>query len=486
MAALRGGATRYGPPAGLPELREAIAADSTKRRGAPATPEMVVVTPGAKPILFFAILALVDPGDEVLYPDPGFPIYRSMIRYVGGEPVPIRLLAEKQFALDVDQLVSRIGDKTRLIILNSPHNPTGGVIPEDGLRAIADAAVRHGVPVLSDEIYGRIVYDGEHRSIASLPGMQQLTIMLDGFSKSYAMTGWRLGYGVMPEPLAREVAKLQTNSTSCTATFTQHAGVAALTGDQAPVAAMVAEFRRRRERVVKGCGVSSGSAASARAGRSTRSPTSPVPATPRACSPIGCWTKPVWHACPARRSASSARAICASRTRTASRTSRRRCGGSAACCREAARPLRRRRGAAAADGRVHRRDGGSAGGSRARARRAAAAHDPQARGGARADGLHARVSQGRGRSGRVRRQGRRRVPRQRRAWQGLAPGRRAAVRRPDRRAARGDERLGDHRHPHGGGLGPGHAAARQDRRGRPRDPGRRRSGALTPGRRWPV
>jgi aspartate/methionine/tyrosine aminotransferase len=252
MAALQAGATHYGPSAGLPELRAAIAEESTRRRGVRATPETVVVTPGAKPILFFVILALVDPGDEVLYPNPGFPIYESMIRYIGGVPVPIRLLEEKQFALDVDQLVSRIGKKTRLIIINSPHNPTGGVIAEDGLRAIADVAVKHGVPVLSDEIYSRILYDGEHKSIAALPGMQPLAIVLDGFSKTYAMTGWRLGYGVMPAPFAQVVAKLQTNSTSCTATFTQKAGIAALAGDQASVDAMVAEFKRRRDVIVEG------------------------------------------------------------------------------------------------------------------------------------------------------------------------------------------------------------------------------------------
>ena len=250
--ALRAGATHYGPSAGLPELREAVAADSTRRRAAAATPEMVVVTPGGKPILFFVILALVDPGDEVLYPNPGFPIYESMIRYVGGVPVPVRLLEEDGFALDVEQLVSRIGPRTRLVILNDPHNPTGGVIPEEGLRAIAGAAERHGVPVLSDEIYGRIRYEGTHTSIAAIPGMEPLAIVLDGFSKTYAMTGWRLGYGVMPVPMAQAVARLQTNSTSCTATFTQLAGVAALQGDQSPVDRMVAEFRRRRDAVVEG------------------------------------------------------------------------------------------------------------------------------------------------------------------------------------------------------------------------------------------
>jgi len=250
--ALHGGATHYGPSPGLPELREAIAEDSSRRRGAKATPEMVVVTPGGKPIMFFVILALIDEGDEVLYPNPGFPIYESMIRYIGGVPVPVRLLEERKFELDVDQLVSRVSPKTRLIILNYPHNPTGGTIPESGLRAIADAAARHGVPILSDEIYGRILYDGEHRSIAALPGMEPLAIILDGFSKTYAMTGWRLGYGIMPAPMAQVVAKLQTNATSCTATFSQVAAVKALRGDQSSVDKMASEFHRRRDFMVDG------------------------------------------------------------------------------------------------------------------------------------------------------------------------------------------------------------------------------------------
>jgi aspartate aminotransferase len=252
IAALRSGATHYGPSPGLPDLRQVIAEDSTKRRGVHATPEMVVVTPGGKPIMFFTILALIDSGDEVLYPNPGFPIYESMIRYIGGVPVPIRLLGNKGFDLDVDQLVSKIGPKTRLIIINTPHNPTGGIIPESGIRAIADAAVKHGVPVLSDEIYSRIIYDAEHKSIASVPGMEPLAIVLDGFSKTYAMTGWRLGYGVMPAPLAQVIAKLQTNATSCTATFTQMAGAAALRGDQSGPEGMVAEFKRRRDAIVDG------------------------------------------------------------------------------------------------------------------------------------------------------------------------------------------------------------------------------------------
>jgi aspartate/methionine/tyrosine aminotransferase len=250
--ALANGATHYGPSAGIPELREAIAEDSARRRGAKATPEMVVVTPGGKPIMFFVILALVDEGDEVLYPNPGFPIYESMIRYIGGKPVPVRLLEEKGFELDVDQLCEQVSPKTRLIILNYPHNPTGGTIPEAGLRAIANVAAKHGVPILSDEIYSRLLYEGEHKSIAAMPGMEPLAIVLDGFSKTFAMTGWRLGYGVMPAPMAQVVAKLQTNATSCTATFSQLAGVAALRGDQSSVDAMNVEFRRRRDAIVDG------------------------------------------------------------------------------------------------------------------------------------------------------------------------------------------------------------------------------------------
>ncbi len=252
VAALKSGVTHYGPAAGLPDLRQAVAEESTARRGVKATPEMVVVTPGGKPIMFYVILALVDPGDEVLYPNPGFPIYESMIRFIGGVPVPVRLLEEKGYALDVDQLVSKITAKTKLIILNYPHNPTGGIIPESGLRAVADAAARHGIPVLADEIYSRILYDGRHVSIAAMPGMEPHAIVLDGFSKTYAMTGWRLGYGIMPAPLAQVVAKLQTNAVSCTASFTQLAGVQALRGDQSSVDSMVAEFRRRRDAIVDG------------------------------------------------------------------------------------------------------------------------------------------------------------------------------------------------------------------------------------------
>lgn len=250
--ALKEGWTKYGPSAGLLELREAIAEEVSCRRGISVSPDQVVVTPGAKPIIFFSILALVDEGDEVIYPNPGFPIYESMIHYVGGVPVPIPLREERDFALDVGELLDRITERTRLVILNSPHNPTGGVLDYADLKAIAEALVDRDVMILSDEIYSRIIFEGEHVSIAQFPGMQEKTIILDGFSKTYAMTGWRLGYGVMRADLAAQIAKLQTNSTSCTASFVQIAGIEALRGDQTPVAEMVAEFRRRRDRIVAG------------------------------------------------------------------------------------------------------------------------------------------------------------------------------------------------------------------------------------------
>ena len=251
--ALHKGYTHYVPAAGLPELREAIASDATMRRGVTFSPDNVVVTPGGKPVMFFAIMALVDAGDQVIYPNPGFPIYESMIRFVGGRPVPIPLREDRDFALDVDRLVASVGPKTRLIILNSPHNPTGGVLTRAELERIA-AAVRPypDIVVLSDEIYSRMIYEGEHTSIATLPGMLERTIVLDGFSKIYAMTGWRLGYGLFPSELAPAVARLMTNSNSCTAAFTQIAGVAALTGDQVPEEEMVEQFRERRGVIVAG------------------------------------------------------------------------------------------------------------------------------------------------------------------------------------------------------------------------------------------
>jgi len=250
--ALDAGATHYGPSAGLPELREAIARHIADTRGIPVAADEVVVTPGAKPIMFFAIMALVNRGDEVVYPNPGFPIYESVINFVGGVPMPIPLLEETGFGFDLAELERRVSRKTRLLIINSPENPTGGVLSRDEIGRIAELARHYRVPVLSDEIYRRFLYEGEFASIASLPGMKPQTIILDGFSKSYAMTGWRLGYGVMPVPLAEHLTRLMTNSVSCTATFVQQAGLAALQGDDAPVTTMVEEFRRRRDLIVDG------------------------------------------------------------------------------------------------------------------------------------------------------------------------------------------------------------------------------------------
>ena len=250
--ALDAGATHYGPSAGLPELREAIAEHIEKTRGVPVSPDEVVVTPGAKPIMYFVIIALTNPGDEVVYPNPGFPIYESVINFVGGVPVPIPLLEETGFGFDLRELERRVSKKTKLIIIHSPENPTGGVLAPDDVGRIADLARHYRVPVLSDEIYRRFLYDCEFASIASLPGMKPQTIILDGFSKSYAMTGWRLGFGVMPKPLADHLTRLMTNSVSCTATFIQHAGLAAIRGDDTPVQTMVEEFRHRRDLIVDG------------------------------------------------------------------------------------------------------------------------------------------------------------------------------------------------------------------------------------------
>jgi aspartate/methionine/tyrosine aminotransferase len=250
--ALDAGATHYGPSAGLPELREAIAREVEKTRGIPVAADEVVVTPGAKPIMFFAIMALVNRGDEVVYPNPGFPIYESVINFVGGVPVPIPLREETGFGLDLEALERKVSGKTRLLIVNSPQNPTGGVLAPEEVGRIAEIARHFRIPVLSDEIYRRFLYEGEFASVASLPGLRAQTIILDGFSKSYAMTGWRLGFGVMPAPLAEHLTRLMTNSASCTATFVQLAGLAALQGDDAPVLAMVEEFRQRRDLVVAG------------------------------------------------------------------------------------------------------------------------------------------------------------------------------------------------------------------------------------------
>jgi len=252
VRALDEGWTHYTPAAGIPALREVIADYIRRTRGISVGPEHVVVVPGGKPIMFFAILALVEEGDEVIYPNPGFPIYESMIRFVGARPVPLRLRMENEFRVDVEELARLITPRTRMLILNSPANPTGGVLTREDLEAIAELCLKHDLVVLSDEIYSRILYEGEHISIASFPGMLERTIILDGFSKTYAMTGWRLGYGVMPEPLAEAVTRLMINSNSCTAAFTQIAGIAALTGPQDDVDRMVAAFRERREVMVEG------------------------------------------------------------------------------------------------------------------------------------------------------------------------------------------------------------------------------------------
>lgn len=250
--ALRKGWTHYGPSAGLPELRQTIAEYVSRTRKVPVTSDEVVVVPGGKPIIFFSILALVDDGDEVIYPNPGFPIYESMINYSVGKAVPIPLREERDFSLDVKELASLINDRTRLIILNSPHNPTGGVLSKKDILDVADAIGDRNVLILSDEIYSRLIYDGEHFSIMSVPGFKERTILLDGFSKTYAMTGWRMGYGVMRADLAAHLTRLMTNSNSCTASFTQIAGIEALKGDQSSVDKMSDEFRRRRDAFVAG------------------------------------------------------------------------------------------------------------------------------------------------------------------------------------------------------------------------------------------
>jgi aspartate aminotransferase len=253
VKAINAGYTHYGPSAGLPDFRETIAQYISKTRGIKAEADEVVVTPGAKPIMFFSILALVNPGDEVLYPNPGFPIYESMINFVDAIPVPIPLPEENDFRLEPEYVKKHITKKTKMIILNYPENPTGGIVTKEDLKVIADCiAGRDDVFVLADEIYSRIIYEGKHESIASLPGMKDKTILLDGFSKTYAMTGWRLGYGVMRKDIAQKVAQLMTNSNSCTCSFTQMAGLEALKGPQTEPEKMVAEFKKRREVIVSG------------------------------------------------------------------------------------------------------------------------------------------------------------------------------------------------------------------------------------------
>jgi aspartate/methionine/tyrosine aminotransferase len=250
--ALDDGFTHYPPPLGLPVLKEAIAKDSTARRGFEVDPKNVVVTPGAKPVMFYALLALIDAGDEVIYPDPGFPIYESMTRYAGGTPVPLKLDENKDFRFDPDELRSLVTPRTKLIIFNSPHNPTGGVLTLDDLNAIADVARENDITVMADEIYARLIYEGKDFSIASLPEMAERTIVLDGFSKTYAMTGWRMGYAIVPPSLVDAYSKLIINSVSGTSAFQQVAAAEALNGPQESVDEMYREFRARRDLVVEG------------------------------------------------------------------------------------------------------------------------------------------------------------------------------------------------------------------------------------------
>ena len=252
ILALEQGYTHYGPTPGLMEVRNRIANEVSRTRGIPVLAENVVITPGAKPIMFFAILALIDEGDEVLYPNPGFPIYESMIRFVGGVPVPMKLLSSRDFNVDIDEISNQITSKTKLMIINSPNNPCGSVIDRGQLKKLADLAKENHIMVLSDEIYSQFLYEGEHHSISTFDGMSDQTIILDGFSKTYAMTGWRIGYGVMPMELVEPISRLSTNSVSCTASFTQIAVMEAMDGPQNDVTDMVAEFKTRRDLIVNG------------------------------------------------------------------------------------------------------------------------------------------------------------------------------------------------------------------------------------------
>ena len=252
IRAIATGQTRYNPPAGIPALRQALAEDAGRRRGVRFTPEQVVVAPGTKPLILLPMLALLEPGDEVITPDPGFPSYEAAIGLVGARPVPVPLAEERGFDLNLEAFDAALSPHTRMIILNSPGNPTGGILSEQTLAHVAAAARHRDLWVLSDEIYFRLVYEGEAPSIVSLPGMAERTIIADGFSKTYAMTGWRLGFGIMPQPLAEKLGLLLTHSTGCTATFTQYAGLEAVLGSQDEVEAVRTEFRRRRDLMVQG------------------------------------------------------------------------------------------------------------------------------------------------------------------------------------------------------------------------------------------
>jgi aspartate/methionine/tyrosine aminotransferase len=250
--ALEQGYTHYTGATGIPELREAIAAYSGGKRGLKFDPANVVVTPGAKPIMYYTILALIEPGDEVIYPNPGFPIYESMINFLGGVAVPLQLSEQRNFRINLDELRSKVSSKTRMIILNSPHNPTGGVLTQSDLRAIANVAIENDLMVLADEIYSETIYEAEHHTIMSFPGMMERTILLDGFSKTFAMTGWRLGYGVFPGELVPHISRLIINSVSCTSAFSQRAAIAALNGPRDEVEKMQEAFTMRRELVYNG------------------------------------------------------------------------------------------------------------------------------------------------------------------------------------------------------------------------------------------
>ncbi len=250
--AMKDGHTGYCPSAGIPEFREVVAKHIGETRNIDIHPDEVTVTPGAKPIIFFTILALVDDEDEVIYPEPGFPVYESVIDFIGGKAIPLPLREEVDFRFRIDDLVEAISDRTKLLILNSPQNPTGGTLTEADLNAIAELAQKHNFYILTDEVYSRLLYEGTHQSIISLPGMKEKTILIDGHSKTYAMTGWRLGYGIAPRHIADKITRLTINSNSCTATFTQYAGIEALTGPQTFVSQMVTEFRQRRDVIVDG------------------------------------------------------------------------------------------------------------------------------------------------------------------------------------------------------------------------------------------
>ncbi|MHB1654199.1 MAG: pyridoxal phosphate-dependent aminotransferase [Desulfitobacteriaceae bacterium] len=258
ITAMRGGFTKYTPSPGLLEARQAVADYISVTRGITVDPDEVVLVPGGKPIMFYSIMATVNPGEEVIYPNPGFPIYESVIRFCGGKPVPIPLREENEFRMDINELRSLITDKTKMIILNSPQNPTGGMLTKDDIVALANEVMDRAILILSDEIYEKIIYEGDPFSITSIPGMKEKTIILNGFSKTYSMTGWRLGYGVMNKELAAAISKLVVNNNSCVPGFSQMAGIEALTGPQGATEEMVRQFKIRRDAIVEGLNAISG------------------------------------------------------------------------------------------------------------------------------------------------------------------------------------------------------------------------------------